>query len=205
MRQAELFSSIAASTAPGAARIANTISAAGDTIEQEDSPEAAAAVPSIKDTEDGHPRTRPLTTRGKLQDSMLGRRRRHINFSLANPNFNELRLSIQSKNQPDPINQGSDVHQRFHSIQGKAENTSSCFPRRDHDWKFQNQPVKVKRQLMQQLNPRTSIRHSINWETREAYTFTTNQEMMRSKRRTESKLSKLKFYSNNEQVVMPPK
>jgi len=70
MRQAELFSSIAASTAPGVARIANTISAAGDTIEQEDSPDAAAAV-SIKDTEDGRPRTRPLTTRGKLQDSML--------------------------------------------------------------------------------------------------------------------------------------
>jgi len=97
------------------------------------------------------------------------------------------------------------MHRRFNSIQAKAENTSSCFPRRDHDWKFQNQPVKVKRQLMQQLNPRTSIRHSINWETREAYTFTTNQEMMRSKRKTEFKLSKLKFYSNNEQVVMPPK
>ena len=205
MRQAELFSSIAASTAPGAAIIANSTSAAGDTVEQEDSPDAAAAVPSIKDAEDGRPRTRPSTTRGKLQDSMLGRRRHHINFSLANPNFNELRQSIQSKNQPDPISQGSSIHRRFHSIQVKAENTSSSLPRRDHDWRFQNQPVKVKRQLMQQLNPRTSIRHSINWETREAYTFTTNQEMMRSKRKNEFKLSKLKFYSNNEQVVRPPK
>ena len=136
---------------------------------------------------------------------MLGRRRHHINFSLANPNFNELRLSIQPKNQPDPITQGGGMHRRFQSIQVKAENTSSCFPRREHDWKFQNQPVKVKRQLMQQLNPRTSIRHSVNWETREAYTFTSNREMMRSKRKTEYKLSKLKFYSNNEQVVRPPK
>ena len=59
MRQAELFSSIAASTAPGAGRILNSISAAGDTMEQEDSPDAAAAVPISKDTEDGRPRTRP--------------------------------------------------------------------------------------------------------------------------------------------------
>lgn len=59
IRQAELFSSIAASTAPGAARIANSISAAGDTMEQEDSPDAAAAVSSIKDTEDGHHRSHP--------------------------------------------------------------------------------------------------------------------------------------------------